>query len=145
MNMVRELRIKKGIQAKPLAIDIGVSGATVSDWENNRKNPTGDRLKRLAEYFGVDEGFVLGYGMDKPNLFVPDNPAVSGKTETEQIVQMIMSKLDEHPKTDEARILAAGVDKLPKEQREMALNVVKAMFAKYADYFEKGDDNESEL
>lgn len=145
MNMVRELRIKKGIQAKQLAIDIGVSGATVSDWENNRKNPTGDRLKRLAEYFGVDEGFVLGYGMDKPSLFVPDNPAVSGKTETEQIVQMIMSKLDEHPKTDEARILAAGVDKLPKEQREMALNVVKAMFAKYADYFEKGDDNESEL
>ena len=145
MNMVRELRIKKGIQAKQLAIDIGVSGATVSDWENNRKNPTGERLKRLAEYFGVDEGFVLGYGMDKPSLFVPDNPAVSGKTETEQIVQMIMSKLDEHPKTDEARILAAGVDKLPKEQREMALNVVKAMFAKYADYFEKGDDNESEL
>ena len=44
-------------------------------------------LKKLAEYFGVDEGFILGYGQENPNLFVPTNPAISGVSETEQIVQ----------------------------------------------------------
>lgn len=44
------------------------------------------------------------------------------------------------PQTSEARILAKGIDKLPKEQREQALAVVRAMFAKYADYFEKEND-----
>ena len=46
------------------------------------------------------------------------------------------------PKTMEAQILAKGVDKLPKAQREQALNVVKAMFIQYADYFEKGNDDD---
>lgn len=49
------------------------------------------------------------------------------------------------PQTLEARILAAGIDKLPKEQREQALNVVKAMFLQYSDVFERNDNDDSEL
>lgn len=41
------------------------------------------------------------------------------------------------PHTEEARILAKGIDQLPKEQREQALSVVRAMFEKYAKFFEK--------
>ena len=138
MNMVRELRISKGVQAKQLALEIGVSTATVSDWEHQRKNPTGDRLKKLAEYFKVDEGFILGYGLEKPNAFVPENPKKIGVSETEQIVSYVLEKLnDQQPKTPEARILAQGIDKLPKAQREQALNVNKAMFAQYSDYFDE--------
>ena len=130
MNIVRELRRKAGIQQKELAIEIGVSCPTVSDWETNKKDPSGERLKKLAQYFGVDELVILGKGV--VNL---DRP------ETEQIKQMILDKLKaSQPQTDEARILAAGIDKLPKEKREQALDVVKAMFRDYADYFEKGDD-----
>ena len=50
---------------------------------------------------------------------------------------------NEIPRTDEARILAKGIDKLPKEQREQALSVVRAMFAKYEDYFEKENTDET--
>ena len=131
MNIVRELRRKAGIQQKELAIEIGVSCPTVSDWETNKKDPSGERLKKLAQYFGVDELVILGKGV--VNL---DRP------ETEQIKQMILDKLKaSQPQTDEARILAAGIDKLPKEKREQALDVVKAMFRDYANYFDaKGDD-----
>lgn len=143
MNMVRELRIKKGIQAKQLALEIGVSNATVSDWEHGRKNPTGERLKKLADYFGVDEGFVLGYGLDRQdNLFVPENPAINGKSETDQIIERLLEKLENQPKTAEARILAKGVDRLPPEQREQALTVFRAVFVNHADYFEKGTDSD---
>lgn len=142
MNMVRELRTKKGIQAKQLALEIGVSTATVSDWEHGRKNPTGERLKKLADYFGVDEGFVLGYGVERHDLFVPENPQISGKSETDQIIERLLEKLDNRPKTEEARILAKGVDRLPKEQREQALSVFRAVFQNHAEDFTKGTDSD---
>jgi len=125
MNIVKELRKKKGIQQKELAICIGVSRPTVSEWESNKKDPSGERLKKLAEFFDVDELVILGKGIvdiDRP--------------ETEKIKQMILEKLKtSQPQTDEARILAHGIDKLPKAQREQALDVVKAMFREHSDYF----------
>ena len=60
MNIVKELRKKKGVQQKELAIAIGVAQPTVSEWELNKKDPSGERLKKLAEYFNVDELVVLG-------------------------------------------------------------------------------------
>lgn len=135
MNIVRELRKKKGIQQKELAIEIGVSCPTVSDWEAGKKDPSGERLKKLAEYFDVDELVILGKG-------VVD---LANRPETNKVRQMILEKLGVPIQTSEARILAQGVDKLPQEQREMALNVIKAMFSKYSEYFEKGETDDTEL
>ena len=116
MNIVRELRKKKGIQQKELAIEIGVSIPTVSDWETGKKDPTGERLKKLANYFEVDELVILG-----------------------QEVLTIGADNSNAPKTPEARAVSAGMDKLPKEQREMILRMVSAMFP---NNFTKGDDDE---
>ena len=124
MNMVHELRIKKGIQAKQLALEIGVSPATVSDWEHGRKNPTGARLKKLAEYFAVDEGYILGYGMENPSLFVPENPKTSGVSETEQIVQHVLDKLQ--PKSPQIRIVSSMMENLPKETQDLIVAMVEA-------------------
>jgi transcriptional regulator with XRE-family HTH domain len=139
MNIVRELRKKKGIQQKELAIAIGVSRPTVSEWESNKKDPSGERLKKLAEYFGVDELFILGYGLENPTTFIPENPKISGVSETEQIVKYVLERLNEQqsisaivpapaPKTPEARAVSFGMDSLPQEQRELILNMVTAMF-----------------
>lgn len=143
MNIVRELRKKKGIQQKELAIAIGVSCPTVSAWESNKKDPSGERLQKLSKYFDVDPLVILGKGSfvpDQPGLFVPIKPEISGKSETDQIIERLLEKLDNQPKTAEARILAKGVDRLPPEQREQALTVFRAVFANHADYFEKGKD-----
>ena len=145
MNIVRELRKRKGIQQKELAIAIGVSCPTVSAWETNKKDPSGERLHKLANYFNVDELVVLGKGTfipDQPGLYVPIKPEIAGKSETDQIFERLLEKLDNQPKTAEARILARGVDRLPPEQREQALTVFRAVFANHADYFEKGTDSD---
>ena len=63
MNIVKELRRKKGIQQKEFAIDIGVSSPTVSAWETGKSDPSGKHLKKISEYFGVDELTVLGRGV----------------------------------------------------------------------------------
>ena len=148
MNIVRELRKKKGIQQKELAIAIGVSRPTVSDWEANKKDPSGERLKKLAEYFDVDELFILG--VDKQHPYTPAAPNISGVSETEQIVQYVLDRLNNKPdpgvvipKTREARIVSGGIDKLPKEKREQVLNVFRAMFASNPEIFEdKGNDDD---
>ena len=145
MNIIRELRKKKGIQQKELAIAIGVSCPTVSAWESNKKDPSGERLQKLAKFFDVDELVILGKGAfipDQPGLFVPTKPEISGKSETDQIIERLLERLDSQPKTSEARILAKGVDKLPPEQREQALAVFRAVFSNHAEDFEKGKDED---
>lgn len=110
MNIVKELRRKKGIQQKELAIEIGVSRPTVSEWESQKKDPSGDRLKRLAAFFNVDELVVLGLGTES---------------------------MHRTPITEEARIVSGGMDKLPKEQREQILNVLRAMFSQNPGLFDE--------
>lgn len=44
------------------------------------------------------------------------------------------------PKTLEARIVSGGMDKLPQEQREQILNVVRAMFTQHPELFDNEDD-----
>ena len=110
MNIVKELRKKKGTQQKELARAIGVSQPTVSEWEKGKKDPSGDRLQKLAKFFGVDELVVLGKGI-------------------------IDLTKDNQPHTPEAVSLAKGIDKMPKAQREA---ILKLMMQLYPGAFEKG-------
>ena len=120
MNIVKELRKKAGIQQKELAIAIGVSSPTVSDWENQKKDPSGPRLKKLAEFFGVDELVILGKTLvDSPDLLVGT------------------------PKTLEARIVSGGMDQLPQEDREQILSVIRAMYSKRPELFNIGGSDDA--
>ena len=65
MLRVRELREAKGIQQKELAIDLGVSQPTVSDWESGRKVPSAKSTAKLADYFGVSDDYLLGRENEK--------------------------------------------------------------------------------
>ena len=100
MNIVKELRKKKGIQQKQLAFEIGVACPTVSEWETGKKDPSGERLKKLAEYFQVDELEILGTGAMNHRV-----------------------KL-----TEEAEIISGAIDQMPKEERQKILNVFKIMY-----------------
>jgi len=60
VNRTRELRQRAGMQQKEVAVAIGVSRPTVSEWEHQKKDPSGDRLLKLADLFGVSTGVVLG-------------------------------------------------------------------------------------
>jgi len=59
MNAIKELRLRKGMQQKELAVAIGVSRPTVSEWEHQKKDPTGDRLRKLAQFFDVTTAVIL--------------------------------------------------------------------------------------
>ena len=60
MNIIRELRKKKDISQKVLAIELAVSQPTVCDWEKGIKAPGSENLKKLADYFDVSIDYLLG-------------------------------------------------------------------------------------
>ena len=60
MNRIKELREKAGKQQKELAIDLGVSQPTVSDWESGRKIPSAKSTSKIADYFQVPIDYLLG-------------------------------------------------------------------------------------
>lgn len=64
MNIVRELRLKAGMQQKEVALYVGVANPTVSEWEHQKKDPSGERLKKLAKLFGVTPESILGVDLN---------------------------------------------------------------------------------
>jgi len=77
VNRAKELRQRAGMQQKEVAVAIGVSRPTVSEWEHQKKDPSGDRLLKLAELFDVSTGVILGLepipGNKSPDMTVNDN------------------------------------------------------------------------
>ena len=46
-------RQNAGIPLKAVSKEMGVSIATVSDWERGARFPTGEHLNRISEYTGI--------------------------------------------------------------------------------------------
>lgn len=114
MNRIKELCIMRGIEQKELAISVGVSQPTVSDWFNQKKNPKGERLDKLAEILGVSKAEILGYST--PIAPPQDPPAWSQfGPETRKILREILDKLegmdDEQLKAVEVVVDALGKKK----------------------------------
>lgn len=129
---IKMLRKSQGLNQTDFAKRLSVTPSAVSLWETNSTKPDFDRIIQIAKEFSVP----LDYFSD-----TKDNKQYS---EAELIKQHLLIELNaSKPKTPEARLLAQGVDKMPKEQREQALNIVRAVFTKYADYFEKEDANDT--
>lgn len=117
MEIIRELRKEKGLTQQQLADRVGISNVSLSNYERGTQMPDLNTLARIAVELDVSTDILLGISEEVPE--------------------------SEMPRTEEAKILAKGIDKLSKEQREQALSVIKAMFAKYEDYFERENNDEA--
>lgn len=117
-DRIRNRRIELGLSVDDLAQRLQKNRATVYRYESNYiKTYSADVMEALAKALQTTPAYFYGYD-----------------DEVEQSA--------DHPHTPEARILAKGIDRLPQEEREQALAVVRAMFNHYADYFDKEDDHD---
>lgn len=121
---IRCLRTKAGMTQDDLARAMGYKDRSmITKIEAGKVDISQTKIVEFAQVLNTTPGYLMGW-VDAAF------EEAFGKKETGE------------PKTSEARILAKGIDKLPKEQREQALSVIKAMFAKYSNYFEKENDDE---
>lgn len=64
MNRLKELKKEKGLTQKELANIAEVTKLTVSNWENGKHEIKADKTKKLADFFDVSVGYLLGYDND---------------------------------------------------------------------------------
>ena len=115
-NALYNRRKKLGLTQDEVAERVGTSKQMVSMYELGKRSPKVGMANKFAEALGTTLDELLG---------------IEGELE----------EYSNEPKTQEARILANGIDKLPKEQRERALAMFRVMFEpQYADLFTKGMD-----
>lgn len=119
-----ERRKELGLTLEEVGEAVGVGKSTVRKWENGMiKNMGRDKISALAKVLKMN-----------PVEFVP----ADGNTD-EYYQHELNDRLDKL-KTVEAKLLAQGVDNMPKEQREQALAIMKTIFVQFADYFKTEDD-----
>lgn len=67
-NNIRDYRRKAGLTQEQLADLMGVTGASVSKWENGQSVPDLTVLVELADYFGVSVDAMLGHRVREDRL-----------------------------------------------------------------------------
>lgn len=79
-EMVRRLRIEKGLSQQQLADHLHVSRPTVANWEVSRRIPDAAMVAMIADALGVDTGALLATAEvtdEPPNvLLVDDKPII---------------------------------------------------------------------
>ena len=118
---IREMRIRRKLTLDDVAKKLKVNRQAVYKYEHGVvTNIPLENLEIMAEMFGTTPEYLAGWTDDKP---------------PERIVPDVVA-------STEARIISAGIDKMPEERRQQALAIMKAAFVEYADYF-KEDGNET--
>lgn len=115
---LNDLLSSSGKMQKDLAEYCGAKTTTVSGWTRGVSYPRADAMEKIAQFFGVPTSRLVG-SSDFPSY----------------------SQANDQPANDGVRLLIRGLNRLSPEQLEQATNMMKIMFAKHADYFEK-EDNE---
>ena len=64
MNRLKQLRKKKRLTLMNLSKELGLPNSTLSQYENGKRQISIGKAKKLAEYFGVSVGYLLG--LDTP-------------------------------------------------------------------------------
>lgn len=112
---IKTMRKSRKMTQADLALAINQSQSSITMYENGRREPDFETLEALADVFNVPLTAIVS------DDHTPEMPYY----------------IPEPVTTCEARIISGGIDKMPPDKREQALNVLRAAFIEYADYFKE--------
>ena len=115
-NRIAEIRVARGLTQDELAELSTLSRISIARYETGKIEPGAKALGRIAEALEIPTDILLGRE-ETPETF----------------------KEKSEPQTKEARIVSGAMDKMPKEQRERILAVIRAMCSDHPELFEKGE------
>lgn len=64
-TILKNLREKKDLQQKDLALILNVHKGSISNWETDKRTPDKDMLIKIADYFDVTLDYLLGRTSNK--------------------------------------------------------------------------------
>ena len=87
LEVFQRLCEERKISPNKALAEIGMSNATYTNWKKRGSTPQGNNLKKIADYFGVTTGYLLGESAQTPAAEDPLTARVITLTE-------ILSKTD---------------------------------------------------
>ena len=103
---IKEIREYRNLTQDQLAELASLNRVTVAKYESGKVEPGAHALSRIADALEISTDVLLGRSADP--------------------VEYVQAPLSE-----EARIISEGVDRMPKEDRKKALNIMKAAYENY--------------
>ena len=104
---LKEIRESKGLKQNEVALGLNLSPSLYNRYENGTREVPNALLPVIADFFNVTIDEIMG----------------RDSTEEKQ----------DTPRTIEARIVSAGMDRMSKEDREFALEMFRRAFASIYD------------
>lgn len=86
-KIFEQLLLKNKITAYRIAKDTGIAQSVFSSWKNGVSKPKPDKLKIIAEYFGVTVDYLMGIDSNENTNYYLNN-------ETREIAQEIFESKD---------------------------------------------------
>ncbi|ALA29649.1 TPA: helix-turn-helix transcriptional regulator [Streptococcus suis] len=125
MNRLKELRKEKKLTQEELASEIGVSKITILRWENGERQIKPDKAQKLADYFGVHIGYLLGYSLSRENMLVALGPYTVDEDGDEDFDYDVYTALSD----------VLGVDNLEKIKNTVSVELNNS----FGHYFEEAE------
>lgn len=89
-----KLRDKRGVRDADVSKATGISKSTFSDWKSGRSNPKNEKLKKIADYFGVTIKYLMTGKEDSVEQKITSvSPERALDIEVEHDVDVMMEKL----------------------------------------------------
>lgn len=87
-------RDKRGVRDADVSKATGISKSTFSDWKSGRSNPKNEKLKKIADYFGVTIKYLMTGKEDSVEQKITSvSPERALDIEVEHDVDVMMEKL----------------------------------------------------
>ena len=111
-----KLRDKRGVRDADVSKAAGISKSTFSDWKSGRSNPKNEKLKKIADYFGVTIKYLMTGKEDSVEQKITSvSPERALDIEVEHDVDVMMEKL----KTGEEVVFRFNGDTAGDEDMEL--------------------------
>ena len=104
---IRNRRLELKMTMEDLGRAVGVQRSAINKYEKGLVDITSSKLSAIANALGVSP------------------------------VSLLSDEDDDTPRSQESKIISAGISKMPPERQKQALRILQVAFSEYADYFKE--------
>ena len=117
---IEQLMRENSVSAYKLSKETGIAQSTLSSWKNQNKIPRVDLLQKIADYFGVEIGYLTGK-LDKTK----ETPKIQRKIDASTV------------NLKNVKVMFYGDYELTEQEKKMVENVIKGVISSRKDERDK--------
>lgn len=122
-EIIKELRINKGLTQERLGQLINLAESTISLYESNKRSPDYETLKKIADFFEVTTDYLLGRTNKKKLANINNSTIKSNSLEQDYFLDDLLKRVpdltDKEKESLEAH-LDFAIKLIEKERKERA-------------------------